>query len=266
MTNYPFFKKIVHSFYSIELYSFVGRAETNKNGFKYLFFLLCLFWIPDMIKMQVGITNFINNELPVFVGKCPTVKISNGLASFDRPSPYIMKDDKTGKDMIIFDSSGEYTSLEGTEAQILVTDRKFILKKSDSETREYDLSKINDFTLTHEMILYWAKWGNYLSLFLYIIIVPFAFAYRAFQVLIYSLIGLIFQSILKTKYTFQTIYNLCIVAITPAFVIDKILGYFTITFTGWSLLCFIISLTYLYFALLANKQDKNDEQLSPSEL
>ncbi len=266
MTSYPFFKKIIHSFYLKDLYVFSRINEKNKIGFKYLFFLLSIFWIPEMVKMQIGMSRFINNELPSVVDKLPVVTIKNGVASFDKSSPYIMKDDETGKDIMIFDESGTFTSLEGTEAKILLTDTKLIYEKSAMETREYSLSNINDFTLTHEKILSWAGWGNYLTILFYIFIIPFALLYRAFQVLIYSLIGLIFQAILGTKYSFQTIYRLSIIAITPAFIIDKLLGYFEVTFSGWAFICLIISLAYLYFGLLANKENEIANQLPSPEL
>lgn len=265
MTSYPFFKKIIHSFYKKDLYIFSCINEKNKIGFKYLFFLISIFWIPEMVKMQIGIHDYINNEFPSIVDKLPVITIKNGVASFDKPSPYAIKDEETGKDIMIFDESGTYTSLDSVEAKILLTDTKLIYEKSAMETREYSLATINDFTLTHEKILSWAGWGNYLTLLFYLIIVPSAFLYRAFLVLIYSLIGLIFQAILGTKYSFQTLYRLCIIAITPAYIIDKLLGYFEITFTGWSFICLLISLAYLYFGLIANKEHETVNQLPSSE-
>ncbi len=262
MTNYPFFKKLIHSFYSKELYAFVGRQNTSGIGIKYLFFLLCIFWIPEMVKLHVSISDSIKNELPVFLEKFPVITIKNGVTSIDKPSPYIIKDDETGNDLMIFDMSGENTSLENTEAQLLLTASTFIYRKSAMETREYDLSNINDFSLTHEKIRSWAEIGNYISILLYLLIIPCALLYRMFLVLIYSLVGLIIQAILQTKYSFGKIYHLAVIAITPAFVADKLLGYFDIDFFGWSLLCFMISIGYLFFAL---KSNKDADQLSSSE-
>ena len=259
--KYPFFKRLVLSFYSKELYAHIGRNEIGKPGIKYIFFMLCIFWIPEMVKMQVSLSRSINDELPVFVEKLPNITIKNGVASMDKASPYIIKDDKTGEDLMIFDMSGEYTSLEGTEAKLLLTDTRFIYEKDGVETREYSLRTINDFEVTHDLILGWAKLFNYLWIICYIFIIPFALMYRMLQVLIYSLAGLIFQTILGTRLSFQSIYRLCAVAITPAFILDKLLGYFDIDFSGFSFLCFAISLGYLYFAMSANKP--TEEELFP---
>ncbi|MCW3101706.1 MAG: hypothetical protein JWO09_146 [Bacteroidetes bacterium] len=252
MTKYPFFKKIIHSFYNKDVYIHTGKVEINRLGFRYLLLLLALFWIPEIIKVHVKLLTFINVELPVFVERLPVVEIHNGVASFDRPSPYILKDDK-GKDAIIFDDSGQYTSLENTEAQMLVTGTRLIYIKDKFETREYSFSNISDFSLTHEKILSWASWGKVISIFLYLLIVPCMFLYRITQALVYSLVGLIFQAILGTQLSFQAIYRLTILAITPAFVINKLLGYFDIDFTGWSFLCMAISLGYLFFGMKANR-------------
>ncbi len=251
--KYPFYKRFILAFYSKDLYAFIGRSEQNKSGIFYLFIMILLLWIPAMVKMQVQISNSIANDLPAFVEKLPVVTIKNGVASFDKPSPYIIKDDETGKDMMIFDTSGKYTSLAGTDAQLLLTDTRFVYIKDKVETREYSLSKIDDFTLTHDKIYSWAAIGNYICILLYIIIVPAILAYRAFQALIYALIGLIIQSILQTKYSFQTIFRLTILAITPAFVLNKILDLFGIDFTGWTFLCIVISIVYLYFGIKSTK-------------
>lgn len=262
MTKYPFFKKIIHSFYKKDVYIHVGKFEPNKIGFKYLLLLLCIFWIPEIIQIHLKIVNFINDELPSVVEKFPEIKIQNGIATFDKPSPYIVKDDETGKDLFIFDDSGTYTSLENTDAKVLVTRTKLIAVKDRYETKEYSLSQVKDFSLTHEKILTWANWGNFISILLYLFIIPCMFAYRALQVLIYSLIGLTFQAILGTQYSFQTIYRLTILAITPAFIIDKLLGYFDFDFTGLAFLCMVISLCYLFFGMKVNKEDKAQDLFS----
>jgi hypothetical protein len=256
MTKYNFFKKVLFSFFSKGLYIHSAKNEEERTGLRYLILLLCIFWIPLIIKLHLSFSCFLNTELPVFVERIPVVEIHNGIASFDKPSPYIITDEKTGKDAIIFDESGEYTSLENTDAEILVTDTKLIHKKGKYETREYSFKTINDFSLTHEKIMSWAQWGNLVPFFLYLLIIPCVFAYRAFLALIYSLIGLIFQAILHTNYSFKTIYRLSILAFTPAFIIDKIFMLCDISFTGWTFLCMVISLGYLFFALKVNKDNE----------
>jgi len=255
MKKYSFFKKILHSFYSADVYKYVAFEETNTTGFKYLLLLISIFWAPEIIKLHLDISHYIKNDLPQFIEKFPVIKITNGTASFDKPSPYIITDEETENDIIIFDTSGYYISLENTEAKVLITDSKVLVKKSDIETREFNFSTINNFILTHEKIYSWSEWGNYLSIFFYIFIIPLAFIYRALQALIYSVIGLLFQSILKTDYSFQTIYRLSILAITPAFIFDKALGYFDFDFTGWSYICLFMSLSYLFIALKANRRE-----------
>lgn len=253
MGNYSFIKKVIHSFYLKDVYVHVGKVEINKIGFKYLLLLISVFWIPEAVKIHFQINNYIKNELPLFIEKLPTVKIKNGTASFDKPSPYIITDKESGADLIIFDTSGQYNSLDNTNANALVTSTKIIFKKNNVETREYNFSDIQDFTLTHERLFSWAEWGNYISVIAYFFIIVFVFIYSAFQALIYSVIGLVFLSILKLNFPFQTVYRLSILSITPAFVIDKFFGYFELNLIGWSWACLALSLSYLFFALNVNK-------------
>ncbi|HEX8515691.1 MAG TPA: DUF1189 family protein [Bacteroidia bacterium] len=266
MGNYPFFKKVVLSFFSKKLYIYSARAEGNKTGLGYLILLLCIFWIPLAIKLHLSFSYFIDTELPPFIGKVPVIEIHDGVASFDKPSPYIITDEKTGRDAIIFDESGEYTSLENTDAEILVTDSKIIYKKGAYETREYSLKEIKNFSLTHEKIISWAGYGKYISILIYLLIIPCVFVYRAFLALIYTLIGLIFQAILQTKFSFQTIYRLSILAFTPAFIIDKVFMISDLDFTGWSFCCMVLSLAYLYFAIKVNKDEDIANSALPPEL
>ncbi len=256
MTNYSFFKKIIHSFYSKDVYLFVGKSEINKIGFKYLILLISLFWIPEIIKIQVSLTNFVNNELPPFVEKLPSINITNGVASFDKQSPYIVSDDATGKAIMIFDNTGEYTTLENTEAKVLVTSTKVVYKQSKYETREYSFKNVNQFSLSPAEILSYSKWVYLFVILLYFIIVPMAFVYRSFIALCYAVVGLLFQAILKTNYSFQTIYRLSILAFTPAYVIDKLFVYFDFKFTGWAFCCVVASLAFLFFALNVNKEEE----------
>ena len=262
MNLYSFFNKAIRSFYSADTYRSVGisEAEVNTIGFKYLVLLISLLWIPEMVKFHLGVTGALKKDLPAFVAKLPVVTISNGVATFDKPSPYVMTDEGTGKDIFIFDTSGQYTSLANTDAQLLLTSTKIIYKKSEYETREFSLSSINSFVLTHEKIYSWAAWGNYISLLAYILIIPLAFVCRAFLALIYAVIGLIFQSILKTTLPFQSIYRMAIFAMTPAYIADKTLSSVDIDFSGWSLICLIASLSYLYFGI---RSTKTEEPIAP---
>lgn len=243
----------------------MGRVETKKSGLTYMFLLLCLFWIPAMIKEQLELNVSLSSGVPAFVSQFPNITITDGVVSIDKPSPYIIKDDKTGKDLIIFDTSGEVNSLEGSDAQILVTDSRFIYKENAIQTKEYSLATVKDFTLTREKIISWAEWLKYFFVLAYFIIVPLAFAYRAFLGLIYGLFGLIIQAIVQTKLSFQDIYRLAILAMTPAFILDKLFDYFGFGFSGWSLLCFAISMAYLFFAMRSIKE-ADELSLSSPEL
>ena len=245
-----FFKKIFGAFGSADIYKHVGTAETSNTGLKYLLLLVSIFWIPDMIKLQVSINNAIERE-PIYVQNLPTITIKNGIASFDKPSPYILKLEKN-EGVIIFDTTGRFCSLDTLNALMLVTQKNMIYKKNDTETRVFSFSQINDFTLTHEKIYSWSECGHYFSILAYIIVIICAFIYRSIQALLFSLVGLIFQSILKTNFSFQTIYRLTILSITPAFVLDKFLDFFDLTFTGWSMACLIMSLIFLYRGLKTN--------------
>jgi hypothetical protein len=255
MKKNNYFKNIFQSFFSTNLYVNVATKQQKSIGFVYLIILITICWIPVIIKTQVQLSTFVNQELPLVAQQFPTIEIKNGVVNFDKESPIIIKDEKTGDAVFIFDNTGEYTSLSNTSAKLLLTANKLIYKQSSIENREYDLSSISNFTLSPEKILRWAKLLNYTFILMFIGIIPLAFVYRMFVALLFTLIALLLQAILKTQLSFQSLYRSTIYCITPAYIVDKLFMLFEVSFPGWSIIYFIIVTSFILFALLAVKND-----------
>ena len=71
--------------------------------------------------------------------------------STDVPNPHFIKDPKTGKDIAIIDTTGQYQTLEQTDAQFLLTKSKVIVNKSGGRSETYDLSGVQNFYLDREL-------------------------------------------------------------------------------------------------------------------
>lgn len=250
---------IVHplfmSFFSTDFYQDVGR---NWRGFSfvYLLFLLLLCWIPTMIMMRHKISDFVATSAREFLVQLPTITISHGEVSIDEEEPYFIKDPETGEVFAIIDTTGQYTSLNGVTANILITKEKAILRKNRRETRTFDLSDIESLRLDQNLIerglRTFEKWFA-------VVLLPLAvfgsFLYRTIQVLIYAVIGIVFKKIAKANLSFQALISISIMAITPVLTIDTLLGFANLRIPLWGLWCFVLAMGFLFYGVKVNAEE-----------
>ncbi len=255
---------IVHplfmSFFSKDFYQDAGR---NWKGFSFVYLMLLLFlcWIPTMIALQRQISDFMMTSAREFIVQVPEITIFHGEISIDEKEPYFIEDPESDEIFAIIDTTGQYTSLNDTTANILVTKKKVILRKSRRETRTFDLSDIESFTLNQDLMNRWAvffeKWFTIIS---FPIALLFSFVYRTIQVLIYAAIGLLFAKAKKTNLSFQALISIAIMAITPVLIIDTIMSLKKIAVPFWGIWCFVIAMAYLFYGVKANCQEEFPEE------
>jgi hypothetical protein len=252
MKNSGFFQTLTGSFYNPETYRDV---VTNKKGnsFGYLALLVLLCAIPLMISMVSGMNTFMKNEGAFIVGQVPELNISNGIVNMDKESPYYIKA-KSGEPIIVIDlsDSAGITGLQG-DAKVLLTKNKLIAQQKESETRTYDLSKIQNFTLNAQMIQSWFGYAWIVYVIIFIFMVIFFYIYRLIQALVNGVVGLILNAIFKVNLDFSSLLYIAMVAITPVAIIASIVWAtdIQIPLKGW--LGFILTLGYISFGIMANK-------------
>jgi len=166
------------SFYSKDLYRDVGQ-RWRKTAFLYLFLLLTISWIPIMFKMQSRVANFIDNEAPKLIQQVPEIRIVKGMVQTDAETPYVIKDPEIGTPLVIIDTSGTSKSIEGTDALVLITKDKIIMKRNKYETRSIDLSEFDDIVVNRSVVRGWANsFRQWFIIFLYPFVLLGSYAYR----------------------------------------------------------------------------------------
>lgn len=247
MKKYSILRIPTMSFFSKDLYIDIARNFKGLN-FLYLLLLLAICWIPPMIKMHVGVTDFVNNEAPVMIDQIPEITITDGRVSIDQPEPYYISNPDTNEPLAIIDTTGQYTSLEDSNAFCLLTENKLIMRQSNIEKRTYDLSNIKDFTVNSEKV---TGWLNIFSKIIVPVSYPFAligsYIYRIIQALIYASLGLLFASICKTHLSYAALIRLAIAAVTPCIIVATILNLISVSIP--SFLYPAAALAYLFFAV-----------------
>jgi hypothetical protein len=244
------------SFFSKDLYRDVA-FQWKGTGFAYLLLLLTICWIPSIVKLHVGLANFVDNEAPKIVSQIPTISIVDGKASIQESQPYYIKDPETGEALVIIDTTGAISSLEGTKAIVLFTKTQATFKENDIETRAFSFGNIDKFTLDQEMISGWLNVARKLAVpVLFPLVVLGSFAFRIVQVLVYAAIGMLFALWCKAKMSYISLIRLAVVAVTPCIIIKTVLGALQVNIPVAGFWYFLIAIGYLFFAVRIASQDE----------
>ena len=263
MRRYSIFHPLVLSFFSKSLYRDVGK-NWRGTGLLYLLLVLALVWIPTMIAGQIGLSRWVDNDSKAITNQIPAITISKGQVSTDVTTPYFIKDPTTGEDIAIIDTTGQYETLANTNAKLLLTKSKLIVEKNAMETQTHDLSGVESFYVDRSRVEGWLLTAKRLFVpVLYPLALIFSFIFRAVQILIYALIGLLFARMLHANLDYKTLMRLAAISITPVLVLNLFLEFVPLRIPFWSLLGIIIALGYLFFAVKANAEPEDVPEYQP---
>jgi len=267
MKRFTIFKATVFCFFSSAIYRDVARYWKGV-GFGYLLLLLILCWIPAMVKMHFGFSDFLKNDAPAVISQIPEIRIVDGKASTPENRPYLINDPETGEPFFLIDTTGETTSLDDAPESVrgLVTETGAIIEKSKFETRSFDFSEIDEFILTGKKIEGWAELVKKL---LVPVVLPFAvmgsYVYRIIQALFYSLFGLVFAAVFGAsgRMSYGAILRVTVLAMTPAILLKTLLGLFSITIPFFWVFYFGLSMAYLLFGIRSVAREQIEPPSSP---
>lgn len=243
------------SFFSKDLYRDVA-SNWKGTCFIYLLLLLLICWIFPISKMNSRLGTFIDTEGSEIISQVPTVTIADGIASIEESQPYFIKYPETGEILIVIDTTGEITSLEETEAAVLLTKTELIVKEEGGGTRNVDLAQLGNISVDQELIWKVLR-GIKKALFpvLYPVALIGSFIFRIIQALIYACIGMLFVSLFHSKKSYVSLLRLAVVAVTPAIIIKTLIDLFGVALPLPGLWYFLITMGYLFFGAKAASQE-----------
>ncbi len=260
MKRYSIIHIPVLSFFSKALYRDV-RLEWQGTCFPFLLLLLTVCWIPPMVELHRSFSDFVRNDAPGVLSQVPQISIAYGTVIVDAPQPYFIKDPETLETLFILDTTGTYTNLKETEALGLLTASEVIVKKSDVETRTFNVSNIEQLTLNKQKISGWLETARrYAAVTIFPFAVAGSFVFRIVQVLIYALLGMLMASLCKTQLLYLSLVRLSVVAITPCIIVRTMLGIFDFRLPYAGLWFFIAAMTYLFLAVRESAKKPGNEQ------
>lgn len=257
MQRYTIVHPLYLSFFSKTLYQDVAR---NWKGLcmTYLLALLALSVIPGVMTVRTELTAFFNTDAPRYVTQFPTITITDGKVSMNKPQPYYIRDEKTNKPVIIIDTTGKITSLKGSPAVILITRTNVKVKAGDADSRTFDLAGIKHLIVNRRVLYDWMDdFQEWFPFLFYPFALFFSLLYHLVEVVFYAAIGFIFARSLQTQLRFRALIRLAVIAITPSVVLGLFLALTGLRFPYWWYVSLMISTAYVYFAVRSNsgKQD-----------
>lgn len=253
MIKYSFAQAPYLAFFSKDFYRYISN-EKNGTGFGYLFVLLAILVIPAVFKASIEFSAFIDNEAPKIITQVPEVTIANGEASIEERQPYVITHPENNEALVVIDTTGVVTSLDQTEARMLVTKSYIIYEKNAYETRTYDLSDIENFVLNQSLINEWAGIAqDYFIIVAYPFLLLGLFVVQIIKMLIYAVIGIIFAKILKSSNGYSSLLRLSVISITPILLIEATFETIGVAVPFSGIIFFLITMAYLFFGVHSSR-------------
>lgn len=250
MKKYSFFNYLYLSFYSRSFYQDI-RKKRKGLCLGYLFFILCLFWIPEISRIHSEVSDFISSESFKYIKQVPIITITKGHATIKEPTPYFINDTAKNKPFAIIDTSGQITSPDKTEAYVLLTKTKLIIKNYPFNTRTFDLQGIEQLTIDKKVLQQWIE--DFDTLFPFILfpfVILYSFLFHIIQVVLAAGFGRLFAKKIHLDIDFRPLIRLAVVSFTPAIILQTAHALLDIPFPYRTPIAFVISLCYLYYAIV----------------
>ncbi len=252
MRRYSVFHAFVLSFYSKEFYRDVGRYWRWVSFF-YLLILVAAAWGLSMVSVHRGVNRVADTEGVAIAGQIPPIQIRDGVATVAASQPYVITDPADQQVLAVLDTTGQITSLDETDAKLLLTEDRVMVRRNAREVRMFSLGEIADLDLDEQVALAWLDLiKRWFAVVVYPFAVAFGYLFRVVQVLIYACIGLAFNRVTGAKLTYPGLISVSIMAVTPVVVTTTVLGLAAVSVPMASLVGFAAAMGFLYYGVKAN--------------
>ncbi len=254
------------SFYSRRLYVDVGKRW---KGFALLYLLLtiALFSIPFSVRMSFSLNQSFKEQITDPLSKIPVFYIQNGEVSFDKPMPYLIKND-LGQVVVAIDTTGKINDFprDYPYLTILINKNKISLKVPSLKLFNMVDSKPNKgapivqtFDKGTNLVFDGKKIAEensiqklkyFSQLMIYPMVVAIFFSIFIVFFLVLAFLGQVFSTIFFSfNVSFLQSSRLLIVAGTPMLLLLFIMLTLNSIFQGSGFILFALLIAYYSFAL-----------------
>ena len=264
---YGYWRALFLSFYSKRLYIDVAKRWKG-FGLIYLFLSIAILAIPLSIQVLVDFNKSFDEQIVGTLKLLPEVYVQNGSISFDKPMPYLVKNNKN-QVVIIIDTTGKITSFsqEYPDLTILVTKNTMYIKlpslqmlnkpgaqKNSSVPLAQSFGQHDNMIIDGKKIITdpaISKLKLLSQLIIYPIIVAMLYSIFLVIFLVLAFLGQVFASIFFTfKLNYRTSCRLFMVAATPFLLVLLIISLsLNVIFPGSGIVLLFLIGAYYSFAI-----------------
>lgn len=265
--SYGYWSALYRSFYSRHLYVDVGKRWRGW-GLLYLLLAIAICSIPFAVKMDFSFNTSFQEQLVKPLIEIPTFYIQDGNVVFDKPMPYLVKNDK-GDVTIIIDTTGQINDFSKYPLLAILVNKNQISMKIPNlqlfdmpqaqfssgppivqEFTKEDNAVFDGKTIAKEQTITNLKY--FAQMLMYPIIVSIFFSMFITFFLVFGFLGQIFSSVFFSfSVTFKQSCRLLIVAGTPMLLLMMLLLTFNFMFTGSGFILLFFLIGYFSYALYA---------------
>ena len=263
---YRYWSALYKSFYSRLLYVDVGKRWRGLGIF-YLLLAIAVFSIPFALRMSISLNQSFKEQITDPLSKIPVFYIQNGEVSFDKPMPYLIKNDH-GQVVVVVDTTGKINDFpsEYPYLTVLINKNKISLRAPKlklfnmTETKPTKGSPlVQDFDKGTNMVFDGKKIAEenaiknlkYFSQFMiYPMIVAMFFSIFIVTFLVLAFLGQVFSNVFFSfSVAFAQSSRLLAVAGTPMLFLLFLMLTFNSIFQGSGYILLALLIVYYSFAL-----------------
>jgi len=221
------------------------RLLWKGRGFLYLLALVALVSILHSAGLSKMFRGFIAEDLPPILETMPEIRIQDGKAQVDAQQPFVLE--AGGEPLAIFDTTGQVTSLENTDAVLLLTKSEVRLRGLGGRITEVPLSDFGTLTLNRDQVAEGAEAFAAVAPFLaYPVLVVSGYLYRIFQLLAFGILARLILLARGRALDFDAVLRLTAVSLTPAALIEGIFLFFDLQVPLIGIFYQLIAAAYVY--------------------
>ncbi|KUP05995.1 hypothetical protein Q73_09470 [Bacillus coahuilensis m2-6] len=255
------FMQCIKSLYSpqdIAKFRFQGIGKT----ILYIFFLVFLTSVVSYSYFAFQMNKVVQEGMEYIETEVPEFEVIDGELITDLTEPQIFYDEEAALQFIV-DSNGEWTSRDvvAEEVDTIALLQNEIIITSAGEVQTIDYTMIGNLTKA-DVLSFFDSIESLKVIFIPIIYLFYylvAAAGTFIKILIFSLIGLLFASILKRKLKYAQSFRITAYAITLPTFLFTLIGILPLTLPFGLLLNWIITMTMLYLAIRSMPKPKSVE-------
>lgn len=248
--EFRFFHAPILSFYARALYR-DGATRWKGSGLLYLFFLCAVLAVPEAARTHVQLSRALDSTVLKQAADMVPLVVKEGMLTVDREQPFdLFSDPENGHPVVIVDTTGSLTSLEGSTASALLMKDRVLLKNADGKVTTQLWKDVGEFTVDGPTVTsLMTTVRRFLVLLYYPVATLFMFCWTTLVVMLLAIAARMMVVRAGSQLAPQVIHRVTALALTPALVTTSLLGALDVEIPAAFLLRALMTMGYLTFAL-----------------